>query len=373
MKYTIDSHFNVIPAIGMDGFRSLKSDWDRLAMNNGSYFPFLCHDWYEIWLRHFPDTDLFIPVLYRDDAIVAIMPLMRQIVTKKGIRLKTFEFIGNAYAQARTILFDSVDATERTQFAEKLFQYFMKSGLDWDYLDLYGLQTENGNSEQIANAATRCKFKYRVEHAYLNRFQDGISVSAEEYLSGRTKVVSKNAPYYLRRLQKEGGVEFRVVTDDSDMDAVMDSYYKLYAKSWKKSEGLSPTYHRDLAKLAAAKGWLRLGFLDFNGSPVVCHFWLQFKDTAIWVKSCYDASFKRYSPGTILTYEMFRILIDQYRVNSVDLLQGDQEYKRDWVDGIRNRERLLVFSNTFKGRVASTYLTSIRPRLSKLFKANNET
>lgn len=366
MKYTIDSHFSVLPAIGMAGFRSLEKEWDRLAMNNRSYFPFLCFDWYDTWLRHFPDTDVHIPVLYRDDKIVAIMPMMRSVVRKKVLSFTVFEFIGNAYSQARAILCDSVDAAERTRFANKLLHYFVKHVPGWDYLDLYGLQSENGNLEQIAAAAAGCGLKHRIEHVYYNRYQDDIAVSAAEYLAGRPNIVSKNSRYYLRRMQKEGTLEFRLVTHEPDMDAVMDEYYELYAKSWKKSEDLGPGFHRDLAKFAAEKGWLRLGFLVLNGTPIVCHLWLQFQEAAYWTKSCYDESFKRFSPGTVLTSDMFRTLIDQDRVSSVDMLQGDQPYKRDWVDGIRSRKQLLVFNNTMKGWMTATFLTRIRPHLNKL-------
>lgn len=353
MKYTIDSHFTVIPAIGLDGFRSLKGDWDRLAINNGSYFPFLCYDWYANWLNHFPNTHLFIPVLYRDESIVAIMPLAKKTVRKKGLLFDVFEFIGNAYFQARAILFGTMDTNERTLCVEKLLQYFMKHVPHWDYLDLYGVQTENGNLDQISNASFICGLTNQIELVYANIHQDLIAVSVGEYISGRPKILCNNIQRHLRKMQRDGMCEFRLISDGHDIDAVMDTYYALYAKSWQRSEDLGPTFHRDLAKLAAERGWLRLGFIFFNGAPVACQLWFQFEDTAYMLKSFFDESFKRYSPGTVLTADMLRTVINDGRVRSVDFLQGDEAYKSDWLDGIRARKRLIIFNRSLKALLLS--------------------
>jgi len=369
MNLYIDHTFTVMPAIGIEGFQSLKADWDRLAMNNRSYFPFLCHDWYDTWLRNFQAAELYIPVLYREGVIVAIMPLMKKTVSKKGLRFKVFEFIGNAYSQARAVLCDATDAAERTLFTEKLLHYLSQYTPNWDYLDLYGLQTENGNLDQIVNAAEGCRLAYSMDRAYENLYQDLPSVSAEEYLCGRPRIVHRNVNYNLRRMQREGTLEFRTVADAADMDSVMDSYYELYARSWKKSEELGPAFHRHLAKFAAVHGWLRLGFMIFNNVPIACQLWLVFQGTAYILKVFYDEGCKRYSPGTVLTDYMFRMVIDRDQVASVDFLQGDEAYKRDWVDGVRSRKRILVFNNTIKGRAISAYLARIRPQLTRLCSA----
>ncbi|MDD2852262.1 MAG: GNAT family N-acetyltransferase [Desulfuromonadaceae bacterium] len=335
MKYTIDSHFTVIPAIGVEGFRSLKDDWDRLAMNNGSYFPFLSFDWFVTWLKHFPDTQLFIPVLYRNGAVAAIMPMERKTVNKRGIPLQVYAFAGNAYTQARAIIHDSTDPEERILQAEWLLSYFTKHAPDWDFLDLYGLQPENGNSEQIMEAARRCGLRYRRRVAYENCYQDGITLTADDYLKARPATVRKNAPYYRRKMQREGTLEFRLVKNDNNLDTIMDSYYQLYAKSWKKSEYLGPTFHRDLVRMAAAKGWLRLGFLDFNAEPIACQLWFVHDEAASVLKLFYDEKYKQYSPGTVLSESMLRTIMEQDKIRTLDYLQGADSYKFDWVDSLR--------------------------------------
>jgi CelD/BcsL family acetyltransferase involved in cellulose biosynthesis len=352
--------FSVLPAVGIDGFRSLKNEWDRLAMNNLGYFPFLCYDWHEMWLRHFQQTDLFIPVLYKDGAIAAIMPLVRRLVVKRGVKFSKLEFIGNSYSQARSVLCYSSNSVDRTEITEKLINYLLRHAQNWDYLDLYGLQIENGNFAQTLNAAVASGVRHHVEDAYANLFQDGITTLAEEFLAGRPKIIQKNVRYNQRRMQREGGLEFRLISYSPAMDAVMDEYYALYAKSWKKSEELGPDFHRDLAKYAAKSGWLRIGFLDFNGTPIACQFWLVCGDTAYILKVFYDENYKRYSPGTVLTAYMFNSCIDNDRVSCVDFLQGDEAYKRDWVDRSRPRKSIKVFNRTIKGRLMSLFYLVIR-------------
>ncbi len=341
----------IVQVYTVNNLPQLKEAWDSCAANNGSYFPFLCFDWFVNWIKHFPETELHLPVLYENGAIAAIMPMMQKVVKKRGIRLQTFAFVGNAYSQARAILHNSTDPEKRIQQAELLFRYFLQYAPVWDYLDLYGLQPENGNTEQIMQAVKSCGLHCTRTVAYQNCYQDAISQTAEGYMQTRPSTVRKNAPYYRRKMQREGELQFRLVTTDDNLDSVMDSYYQLYAKSWKQSEDLGPTFHRDLAILAAEKGWLRLGFLDFNSWPIACQLWLVQDTTGYALKVFYDQAYKQYSPGTVLSETMLRTLMEHDQIAAFDYLQGDEPYKHDWVDGQRSRDHLIIFNTTFKSQV----------------------
>jgi len=71
-----------------------------------------------------------------------------------------------------------------------------------------------------------------------------------------------------------GKCEFRLIRNGDNIDDYMDLYYMVYSKSWQKEEGLGPTFHRDLAKIAIRNDWLRLGFLFFEDSPIASQFWV---------------------------------------------------------------------------------------------------
>jgi hypothetical protein len=336
---------------GADELDALRESWDRCALNNGSYFPFLCFDWFVTWFRHFPETKLHIAVLYENAEVAAIMPMMQQTRRRGGLSLSSYAFAGNAYSQARAILHNTTNPSDRVEQATLLLRSFMQHAPSWDYLDLYGLQTENGSCEQIMQAATGCGLPCRKTTAYINCYQDNITLSAEEYMNGRPRKVRKNGPYYLRKMQREGDLQFRFITCAENLDAIMDSYYLLYARSWKRSEDLGPNFHRDLVRMVMNKGWLRLGFLDFNGVPIACQLWLVQDKTAFILKLFYDEHYKHYSPGTVLSERMLRTILEQDRVTGIDCLQGEEPYKFDWVDKRRAREHVVVYNATIRGRM----------------------
>jgi CelD/BcsL family acetyltransferase involved in cellulose biosynthesis len=156
-------------------------------------------------------------------------------------------------------------------------------------------------------------------------------------------------------MQREGDLQFRLITTAEGLDPIMDSYYRLYAKSWKCSEDLGPNFHRDLVKMAAKNGWLRLGFLDFNSSPIACQLWLVQGGTAYIVKVFYDEGNKRYSPGTVLSDFMIKTILNQDNISCIDYLQGEEGYKKDFVDNERKRYQILLFNNNAKGILLSLY------------------
>jgi CelD/BcsL family acetyltransferase involved in cellulose biosynthesis len=353
-RFRLSDRFSV-ETYGVDELQTLQEMWDRCAANNGSYLPFLCFDWFEIWLRHFPETKLHVAVLFEHGDVAAIMPMMRKTVNKKGLSFEGVAFAGNAYSQARAILHNTIDPDARVEQAEWLLRYFKHHAPRWDLLDMYGLQSENGNCDQIVHAASRIGLRCCKTTAYVNCFQDNFVLSAEEYLATRPTRVRKNAPYYRRKMQREGDLQFRLITTAEGLDPIMDSYYRLYAKSWKCSEDLGPNFHRDLVKMAAKNGWLRLGFLDFNSSPIACQLWLVQGGTAYIVKVFYDEGNKRYSPGTVLSDFMIKTILNQDNISCIDYLQGEEGYKKDFVDNERKRYQILLFNNNAKGILLSLY------------------
>jgi CelD/BcsL family acetyltransferase involved in cellulose biosynthesis len=162
-----------------------------------------------------------------------------------------------------------------------------------------------------------------------------------------------------------GDFEFKVITDGDMIDHHMDLYYAVYAKSWQEREGIGPHFHRDLAKMAARSGWLRLGFLYFGGSPIASQFWISSNGCAFILKTVYDQRYKKYSPGKILTSEMMKHAIDVDKVRSIDYVQGDEPYKEDWTPKRRERKGLLAFNNNMKGKYLELLTNIIQPVVNK--------
>lgn len=359
-----DNGYSVRVVRDYRGFENLKSDWDCLDGLHGSYEPFFCHGWFALWLSHFhKEKELAIVVLSCKGETEAIAPFMISRTKYKGVAVTKLELIGNAYSPLRYFLFRDKDLEVNEQRMTFIFKYIKRIGKSWDMAELTALPEEGGCYDLLLRSLETAGLTYRSFTCFEDWYLDGIDYSGEQYLASRPGNISKDVPYQMRRLKKIGNLQFTMVTDGNCLDEHMDVYYELYGRSWKR-ESIGPTFHRDLARLAALHGWLRLGFLSLDGLPMACQLWLSCNGKAYILKIFYDEKFKKYSPGKILTIKMMKHVIDEDKVTQVDYLQGDELYKKDWTPQLRMRYGLHLYSNA---TVAGQGLSVIDRRIIPLF------
>lgn len=352
----------------LNDFENLKFIWDNMAEKHGSYFPFLCFDWFKIWLKHFlKDNKLLILSLCKEDEILTIVPFILKKEKFKGINVKKIELIGNVYSPVRYFLFRDLDKKEKEENLSNILAYFLNIYKEWDIIDFCSIPEENNNFDILKIAVKRNSFKYLEYFCFGNWYLDNICFNGDQYIKSRTSNIKNNIKRYRRKLQEIGKLEFILVTNDNNnrmIDHFMDSYYIVYKNSWKRSE-MDPTFHRDLAKNVCDKGWLRLGFLFLDGKPIASQLWIVCQERAYIVKLAYDENYKKFIPGVILSSEMMKYVIDVDKVKEIDYLIGDEPYKKDWTPKRRERKGLIIFNNNFRGYCVSFLMLKIRSIIQK--------
>ena len=350
----------------LDEFMQLKSLWDKHLESVQSYAPFFCHDWFKLWLDHFSENkELLILLLFEENELVAIAPLQITSDIIRGVTVRTVSLIGNVYSPIRYFLLRPQNKEQKIDLLVRVFNFFRSQFRDWDVIDLYPIAEEESAFADLKKAVKQSGLHFYEVFAFADWYLDGINFSGDDYFNSLPKKIRKDVPYCKRRLLKNGELEFKVITDPDLIDLSMDHYYDVYSKSWQKNEGVGPTFHRDLAKMAAAKGWLRLGFLFFNNVPISAQFWLCCNSYAYILKTAYDQEFRKYSPGKILTVEMMKYVIDVDKVVTIDYLHGDESYKKDWTPNRRERKQILVYNNNIKGRYLNLITSFILPAVNK--------
>ncbi|MDE2561639.1 MAG: GNAT family N-acetyltransferase [Sphingomonadales bacterium] len=141
----------------------------------------------------------------------------------------------------------------------------------------------------------------------------------------------------VRRKGKKGMVGLKITTSfDADDWA---AYEHVYGLSWKPEEG-SPAFLRRFAMAEAAAGRLRMGVAEIEGVPVAAQLWSVENDVAYIHKLAHDEGARQHSPGTLLSHALFRHVIDVDKVREIDFGTGNDPYKRDWMESVRQRWRL---------------------------------
>ncbi len=153
---------------------------------------------------------------------------------------------------------------------------------------------------------------------------DTRGMSFEKYWAARPSRIRKATERRLR----QGKVEC-VIHDRFDEQAWRD-YESVYAASWKPAEG-APDFVRLMAEQEGAAGTLRLGVAYHEGQAVAAQLWVIEHGVATIHKLAYREDARQLSPGTILSYELFRRALDVEKVDMIDFGIGDHTYKSDWM------------------------------------------
>lgn len=364
--YSIDEKYSIREINNFDELEIFRSIWNSIAEKQGLYKIFLSYEWFSIWVKHFlGENKLLILLLYRENEIVAIAPFLVKREKFKGISIKKIELLGNVYSPFRYFLIKEEDNKQKGKNLLLIFNFLFEKLNGWDVLDLYAIPEENNLLNLVITTLKQKDFSHSEYLCFGDWYLDEIKYSGSEYFNNLPQKIRKDILYCKRRLEKMGKCEFKLIRNGDNVDDYMDLYYMVYSKSWQKEEGLGPSFHRDLAKIAIRNDWLRLGFLFFEDSPIAAQFWVSNNGIAYILKTVYDQQYKKFSPGKILTSEMMKYVIDKDGVNVVDYVQGDEAYKEDWTPKRRERCGVLIFNNNIKGKYSGLLTKNILPTVEK--------
>ena len=126
------------------------------------------------------------------------------------------------------------------------------------------------------------------------------------------------------------------------LDAAILAYQDVYRRSWKPAEPRAD-FIPALCRLAAERGWLRLGLLRVDGEVLAAQLWLVQGGKAYIFKLAYVSGHERLSAGSILTAHLMEQVMERDGVAEVDFLSGDDAYKQDWMSERRERVGLVAF------------------------------
>lgn len=164
-----------------------------------------------------------------------------------------------------------------------------------------------------------------------------------EYLESLPNNVKGSLKKAKKRVEKNGRTRLDVVTGGEKLEAAIQAYERIYRASWKKPEPFR-NFMPGLMRTCAALGWLRVGILYVEDEPVAAHVYVVSGGVASGFKRAYDPRFARISPGNYLSTYMMEYVMDVDKVREIDVLTGDDPYKRYWMSHRRERWGLLAFN-----------------------------
>lgn len=317
----------------MEGFNSLKAEWNKLLARSRYNTVFLTYEWQTTWWECLGEGDLWILAFRRADTdeLVGIAPLY--MVTPTGGRWagqRKFNVVGCIEVS------DYLDLIIAKGWEQQVYTAFYawlcsSDAPAWDVLDMCNLPQDSLTYQKFQDVVDPALHQVEISQEDVAP-QFTLPFHYEDYLHNQ---VEKKQRHEIRRKQRraerETEVGFYFVNAQDNLVAEIDDFVALQQASREdKAEFMTPEMRRFFGIMAQRMqdaGWLRLCFLTLNGEKAAALLAFEYNRRYLLYNSGYDPeAFPHLSPGwVLLAYTI------QYAIavgNQVfDFMQGDEEYK----------------------------------------------
>jgi CelD/BcsL family acetyltransferase involved in cellulose biosynthesis len=286
----------------------IANEWDTLAERSGSIFSTAL--WSRLWWRHFGrDRELLLHAARSaDGALAVVVPLY---AWRRRLP-RVLRYLGHGPGDELGPIYARGDR----DLAAQVLRLALDE-LDWDVLFAEQMPGQDGWSDLLDGRTWRREASPTLL----------LPATWDEYVTGR----SSNFRQQLRRREEALGREGEVATrlaDPTTLDDDLDALFALHRARWgsARSDFEDTPFHRELAREALARGWLRLWLLELDGRPIAAWHGFRVGSVTSYYQAGRDPSYERLSVGFVLLAQSIRSAIaegaTEYRFG-----RGDEAFK----------------------------------------------
>jgi CelD/BcsL family acetyltransferase involved in cellulose biosynthesis len=293
---------------------SLREEWTALAERAGNVFA--TWEWADAWWGVYgEDRPLHVTACHAvDGRLVAVLPLY----LARSRPPRTLRLLGHGPADQ---LGPVCAPEDRTAVADALKRLLAESGWGWDLLLAERLAPAEGWAGALGG---------RVVHREESPTMLIGGRSFDEFLASRSKNFREQVRRRERKLRREHEVEIRL-SDADRLAGDLDTLFRLHEARWSEGEssalsGARERFHREFARRALERGWLRLWVLEADGAPRAAWYGFRFAQMDWYYQSGRDPDWERQSVGFVLLSHTIRLAFDD-GMTEYRLLRGGEEYK----------------------------------------------
>jgi CelD/BcsL family acetyltransferase involved in cellulose biosynthesis len=266
----------------VESLAELREEWPELAEASGGIFA--TWEWADAWWRHFGRGRPLLLHAARsaDGALSAVLPLYAW----RSRTLTVLRFLGHGPGDELGPIYRPREAAAaaaalRDALARIRFDVFL------------GEQLPGADGWSDLLLARR----WRREASPTLRIPTG---GWSAYLASRSSNFREQLRRRARALERKGGV-FRLA-DANSLERDLDALFALHRARWRgqRTDFADTPFHRELARTAADRGWLRLWLLEVGDAPVAAWHGFHAGGVTSYYQAGRDPAFDRLSVGFVL-------------------------------------------------------------------------
>jgi CelD/BcsL family acetyltransferase involved in cellulose biosynthesis len=368
----IVSELTVTALTSIEAVDAVAGAWDDLLERSRDPEIFLTHAWMRSWWEIYGGEggrQLLVLLVHDREELIGLAPFQVRPVSGLGpARLRRLEFLGTGEDEADEVCSDFLDviaaAGREDDVCRAVWQYLSRadSGVGGVVWDEAWFQKVLATSRLLRLLAPRVRGSGRAldsapagERYYVPL--DGGSF--EDYLRGLSSQRRKRIFYYRRKLEREGGIEERLVSGADDIRIFLQEtarLNRLRRNSQGKPSAFSSAKFRRFQALVAPRLWQR-GWLDLrlwlkDGRCVAALYAFVYARVIYYYQSGWDtAAFGNVSPGLVFLSQAIESGFAQRQRRFDFLVGGDGSYKQDYECRTEPVCDLRVYNNTWTGQL----------------------
>jgi CelD/BcsL family acetyltransferase involved in cellulose biosynthesis len=326
-----------VEAIG--SFEELKEEWSTLAL--GARSVFATWEWASTWWRH---RGAGRPLLLRacrsvDGHLRVVLPLYLWHARP----LRIVRFVGHDQGDE----LGPIHAPEELQRAADALTD-----------ELTRLRPDVFLGEQLPGSENWPSLlggrRWRLESSPVLHCAGGW----DAFLAARSSNFREQLSRRERRLRQRYAVKLRLADDPARLDRELDVLFALHRARWGDSSGFRPeALHREFARLALDRGWLRLWLLELNGEPAAAWYGFRIGGVESYYQAGRDGRFDADSVGFVLLAHTVRTALDD-GIDEYRFLRGPEAYKLRFANADSGLETVAVSGSRLGGTAIAAGLAA---------------
>jgi CelD/BcsL family acetyltransferase involved in cellulose biosynthesis len=346
----------------LDRAEDLSGEWTELLSRAVEPEPFLTPEWCLAWWRAFGAGTMKLLVVRDGSRMVGLAPL-RVVPERQGpFERRTLRFWSNLNSNRISLVLDREDAEVAI---DRLVGALFEGEPDWDVARLGHVIRDSEVMRLLSAVLDRRKVRWGTVLTFSSPYLP-LHPSPEELESALSGSFRRTLRRKERKAEQAGGLLAYVSRGDG---GAIDKVFTISSTTWQNREGTGigstpalEQFYRELATVAKARGWLRLGILEIDGTPVAFEYNLVFDGIMYNLKLGFDPGSGHVSPGILLKMHVLREAIAS-GTTEYDMLGAAEPYKLQWTDRARPLASIWMHRRGVAGLLVHTWVLRLRPAL----------
>lgn len=328
----------------------LGGEWSRLAARATNVFG--TWEWASVWRRHFKrDDPMLTVVISRDEDLIAVVPLY----LSPGRLVRVIRVVGHG---AGDELGPVCRTEDRMEVAGILRRALHDIPWRWDVF--------LGERFPVDDAWTDALGGRRLSRSPSPVLRFDVA-NWDDFLRSRSANQRRQISRLERSLRREHRLHYRLADDRDRLNADLDLLFALHGARWRNGSsafGDQEPFHREFAACALERGWLRLWFMELDGTAVAAWYGFRFGGVEFAYQSGRDPSLDAYSVGFVLLIHSLREAL-QDGIHEYRFLRGGEAYKSRFANEDRGLETIGVARGVVGAAALGTARTLERSQLAR--------